>query len=243
MANGDGEYILFGVKDQKIRVATPEVRSIIGIPHTSDLRKGFGDKLELVQRDIYFDVRAVNIPGDSTKCVLVVHVPTSPLRPHIDVREGKFYIRGEGGSAKAMDFFQVRDQMLYTEGRLRKVTLLRLELATFIDVCNMLMEPSTWSVHFDASAFKVLLADICDMLQPDSDLLALLHGIGSGTVALNYLLDRQGELRLQPPVVLGGEIEQNVVTQQVIKRQGQLFNNCGEAQARLEALFGPLKTS
>ncbi len=53
--------------------------------------------------------------------------------------------------------------MLYTEGRLQKVTLLRFELASILEVSQILISSSTSSVRFDAGAFKILLADICDV--------------------------------------------------------------------------------
>ncbi len=40
---------------------------------------------------------------------------------------GVYYRRGDGGSAVAMTHYEVRDQMMYTEDRMKKVTLLRLE--------------------------------------------------------------------------------------------------------------------
>ena len=39
---------------------------------------------------------------------------------------GVFYRRGEGGTAEKMRFHEVREQMLYTEERLRQLDLMRL---------------------------------------------------------------------------------------------------------------------
>jgi hypothetical protein len=178
MANAFGGYILFGVADRQKQIVPPE-RRIVGIPFAPDLRKEFGDKLAQIEREVYFNANAIRLPDDDTQCVFVAQVPTSNLRPHVDKSDGRFLIRGEGGSANPMGFIQVRDQMLYTEGRLQKVTLLRFELATFQKVFMMLGDPSTGSVRFDVSAFKLLLADVCDMLQSDSGLLAVLHDIAT----------------------------------------------------------------
>src|SRR5947209_8762234 len=48
LANTDGGYILFGVKDRRDQVPTPEER-VVGIPLGGDLRKQFGDKLQQIQ--------------------------------------------------------------------------------------------------------------------------------------------------------------------------------------------------
>ncbi len=239
MANASGGYILFGVRDRKMAVGAPKDR-IVGIPVANDLRKEFGDKLKPIERDIYFDAKALPFPGDDATCIFVVHVPTSQLRPH--ACEGVFYTRGEGGSAIPMSFHDVRDQMLYTEGRLQKVKLLRMELATFIKVLNMLNEPSRWNVRLDPSAFKLLLADISDMLPPESGLLATLHDIGSRATILNPILDKMDEVRFTSPTGIEAQIKNDVVRQNQDDRTN-LLNLCGQVQSRLEEVFGPLRMS
>ncbi len=42
---------------------------------------------------------------------------------------GTFYKRADTGSTEPMNWHEVRDQMLYTEGRLQQVRLLRLKIA------------------------------------------------------------------------------------------------------------------
>jgi len=132
MANGNGGFILFGVRDLRKPAEALEGR-IAGIPFNPELRKELGEKLKPIQRPVYFDPKPILLPHEPGKCVLVARIPTSDLRPHMDTTTGAFYIRGQGGSAAMMDFTQVRDQMLYTEGRLRKVMLLRMELADIIE--------------------------------------------------------------------------------------------------------------
>ncbi len=246
LANYDfGGFILFGVKDPAVPTATPLDR-IVGIPRSFDLRKGFGEKVQPIEPEVYFDVKAIDHPGDATKCIFVAQIPTSTRRPHMF--EDRFYIRGEGGSARPMRVDEVRSQMLYTEGRLQKVRLLRLELATILDFALMQNTAATSSVRFEVGGFKVLLADICDLLQPDSGLLGLLHEIASRATALNYLLDRQAELR---PLAITNQLTLNPLlrdeiaklTSDVPNRRSELHNKVAEAQQRLEALFRPLPTS
>lgn len=77
----------------------PACSTAFGIPVASDLRTEFGDKLKPIERDFYFHAAAVPLPGDAGACIVVVHVQTSPLRPHAG--EGLFCIRGgpTGGAA------------------------------------------------------------------------------------------------------------------------------------------------
>src|SRR6266702_3731711 len=132
MANADGGFILFGVRDREQQVNSPDDR-IVGIPLKGDLRKIFSEKISPLQRPIYFNAspKAIVLPTDSQRGIFIVLVPQSQLRPHMDVSTGCFYRRGEGGKADKMNFYEVREQMMYTEDRLRRVTLLRLEIAQY----------------------------------------------------------------------------------------------------------------
>jgi hypothetical protein len=240
MANGDGGFILFGVKDLQTEAAKPEDR-IVGIPASSELRRDFGRLLSTMQRPFRCEVKSLALPNEPSKCVFVAYIPTSDLRPHMDTSAGAFYIRGDGGSARRMDFLEVRDEMLYTEGRLQKVTLLRFELATIFEVSKMLRNWTTSSVRFDVSAYKVLLADTCDLYQADSELLPMLHRIGSIATILNPLLD---SFQSMPPYDTSSNYANGQrraeLEQEITRRRGKLFNDCGLAQDCLSRLFGPL---
>src|SRR6266446_5237655 len=129
MANADGGFILFGVRDRSQTVNSPDDR-IMGIPLGGDLRKQFAEKISAIERPVYFEASPAPIllPTNSTQGIFIVYIPRSELRPHMDVSTGAFYRRGEGGKADTMNFYEVRGQMLYTEGRLQKVRLLRLKI-------------------------------------------------------------------------------------------------------------------
>ncbi len=132
MANADGGFILFGVKDRKYPVSSPDVR-LEGLPLGADLRRLFGDKISDIQRELHFEAipKPIVLPNDPTRGFFVVYIPPSPRRPHMVAYEGVFYRRGEGGTSERMAFYEVREQMLYTEERLQKVTLFRLQLAQY----------------------------------------------------------------------------------------------------------------
>jgi hypothetical protein len=195
MANADGGFILFGVRDRNLTVSSPEDR-IVGIPLEDDLRKVFSDKLSTVQRPIYFEAsqKPLVLSADSTRGIFVVYIPQSLLRPHMDESTGNFYRRGEGGKADIMKFYEVREQMMYTEERLRKVTLFRLKLARYLKMAHE-MEITTSPVteiyyRFDTGAFDILLADICGLLPPSTDLLEQLLEIPIMANVVNEFLAR-----------------------------------------------------
>jgi Schlafen, AlbA_2 len=130
MANADGGYILFGVRDRHHQVASPDDR-VVGMRLGGDLRKSFGDKIRAVQRGVFFDAfpNPLPLPDGPAKGIFVVAVPPSPLRPHMVQSTGVFYRRGEGGTADPMSFYEVREQMLYTQERLRRTTMFWLDVA------------------------------------------------------------------------------------------------------------------
>jgi predicted HTH transcriptional regulator len=111
MANADGGYLIFGVADSKTETESPEDR-MVGIPMRGDHRKEFGGKVEVAQPAIHFDSVPIPIPleADGSHGIFVVQVPLSARRPHMIREQGAFYTRGDGGSTRAMDFYEIRDQ-------------------------------------------------------------------------------------------------------------------------------------
>ncbi len=195
MANADGGFILFGVLDQNSKVSSPEER-IVGIPLVSDMRKTFADKLLPVQRPVYFEAspKPIVLPTAPKLGIFVIYIPQSPLRPHMDESTGNFYRRGEGGKAEIMKFYEVREQMMFTEERLRKVTLFRLEIAQYRELVASLLQlgdnVTQALLRFDTGAFKIILADICDFIPTSTTLLSELLGIPVLANLVNEFLNR-----------------------------------------------------
>ncbi len=135
MANTNGGFILFGVRDRKQNVASPEDR-IIGIPIHGELLKEFGEKINVIQPEIYFEhvPHTLILHSKPDRGIFVVRIPKSQRRPHSISSTGTYYRRGENGTAIPMNHYEVRDQMMHTEERLQKVNLLRLELAQYLEI-------------------------------------------------------------------------------------------------------------
>ncbi len=244
MANADGGFILFGVRDRDQAVNSSDDR-IVGIPLKGDLRKIFSEKISPLQRPVYFNAspKAIVLPTDSQRGIFIVHVPQSPLRPHIDVSSGCFYRRGEGGKADKMNFYEIHEQMMYTEERLRKVTLFRLEIAQYRELISSLLQLedniTNALLRFDTGAFKVMLADICGFIPPSTTLLSELLGIPVYANLINEFLERatyQG-LRLHVP----GQPNPNVAYKEaIVGNLATLDQKCQKCEKELEKLFGHL---
>lgn len=246
MANAPfGGYILFGVRDPRAdrrSAAVPPEERIVGIPLGADFRKELGEKLSAIKPQPPFDVAVVPLPADPALGVLVVRIPESPLRPHMDPSTHVFYKRGFGGSSEPMDQREVRDQMLYSGQRLQQIKMLRLELHSYRVLRSALRDPNTWFVRFDSQAFKVLLAQTCDLLPENGELLAKLQGIATMAGQFNGILERGDALwrraRFIPRAMPGNP---KVGLDANVQRQLDAFDEwCAEAQDALAALFGPM---
>jgi hypothetical protein len=244
MANADGGFILFGVLDQNSKANSPEER-IVGMPLIGDLRKTFADKLLPVQRPIYFDAspKPIVLPSKPTLGIFVVYIPQSPLRPHMDESTGNFYRRGEGGIAEIMKFYEVREQMMFTEERLRKVTLFRLEIAQYRELIASLLQLgdniTQALLRFDTGAFKIILADICDFIPTSSTLLSELLGIPILANLVNEFLNLSTYpgLRLQA----AGQPNPNIARKDaILGNLAALDQRCQQCEQEFEKLFGRL---
>ena len=149
--------------------------------------------------------------------------------------ENIYYRRGEHGVAVPMNHWEVREQMINTEDRMKKVTLLRLELAQYKEIANLIQygdpQKPTASLadrpyRFDTSAFKVLLADVCSLLPPK--LLSDLLKIDLMANTTNNRLERvtQGHRT--------GDL------QYISQELPDLHNLCNKCEEALQNLFGPL---
>ena len=224
MANTDGGFILFGVQDRRVSVTNPEHR-IVGIPVGGDFLKEFGNKIESIQPEVYFEavLQVLRLPVDPSKGVLVIWVPML-------LTTGVYYRRGDGGSAVAMTHYEVRDQIMYTEDRMKKVTLLRLELMQYKEIAPLVQGQMSWALErFDVSAFKVLLAEVCSLIP--LNLLRKALNIPRQATIINRRLEDIHRQRID-----GG-----IVTD--IQRDIRVFIDlCDECEKSLEREFGPLGT-
>jgi hypothetical protein len=235
MANTGGGVLLFGIRDRRHRVASPLDR-IIGIPLASDLLREFGQKIADLQPVPSFTAspRPITLPDDSDKGLFVVLINDSPLRPHMVRSTGAFYTRGGGGTAEPMGYYEVREQMLYSEERLRKLTLFRLEIAQHRQLVERLFQEDVTNTfrRFDTTGFKVLLADVCGLIPPSTAFLAELLEIPATANFINELLDRHQR----------GGTANTMLRESVHGNLRQLRDLCLKAEERFTMSLGPLGT-
>jgi|GEM_PF-3557871 len=242
MANTSGGVILFGVQDRKKEVAKSEDR-IVGIPIGGDLRKHFGDKIMNIQPEVYFETtpQVLPLPNNQDRGIFIVRIPKSQRRPHMVQSTGAYYRRGENGTAIFMNHYEVREQMIYTEDRLQRVNLLRLEIAQYLEIAYSMSMEQVYVVkslyRFDTGAFKVLLADICSLVP--SHLLRTLLRI---PLEAN-LINKHVENTSQPgkPSVMEAPLHYYINDRDgILHRVSELKKLCEQCETHLENIFGPL---
>ena len=123
MANGDGGFIIFGVKDER---QLPPLERIVGLDPTLDFPKLFSDKIEKrIDPAPAYKLRADAVPIAGTANVLRVVQVLTGLGPHSVA--GRFMKR-VAGSAREMTTTEVRRAVLDVEEMRAKLRLLMLEL-------------------------------------------------------------------------------------------------------------------
>ena len=253
MANTNtGGFIIFGVLDRLKHPNKTTEERIVGI-EDGDLRKEFDDKQkDSIHPHVYFETcpKLIKIRHIQGKGVFVVRILPSPRRPHMVTIEertvGKvniFYRRGDGGTAIPMSYYEVRDQMMYTEERLRKVTLFRLEIVQYREVISTLVQLgdnlAKALLRFDTGAFKIILADICDLLPTSTDLLSKLLGIPISANLINEFLEQSTYPGLR--MLVSGQPNPNVAYKEAIVENLTLLDQrCQICEQELERLFGHL---
>jgi hypothetical protein len=245
MANTDGGYILFGIRDRQHPVASLEDR-IVGIPLADDLGKHFGDKVQDIQPEVAVELipRAISLPGAPKMGIFVVHVPASPRRPHMVGSEHRFYRRSEGGTNQLMDFYEVRDQMLYTEERLRKARLFRLQLAQFRSQAQDALRHDQHGIgkyqhRFDVGSYLPLLADIAGLLPASDTTLERLLAVPVVARTFNRLMDLPRDQLVAQ--FSGGQGSPGIHwAMSLMTHVNRLDQLCDECERELSQVLGPL---
>jgi hypothetical protein len=131
MANGEGGFIIFGVADPAKLTSASGRDQLVGIELNSRLQQEFGNIANAIDPPVRFSIipRPIPLDTDPQRGILVVRILRSPLRPHYAV--GQFWRRGDGGQAAKMTYYEIRDQLLLSEERLRRVDTLRTLLEVF----------------------------------------------------------------------------------------------------------------
>ena len=240
MANTNGGFILFGVRDRKPNTATPEDR-LIGILVHGELLKQFGDKIATIQPEVYFEhvPHHLYLPNDASKGIFVIHIPRSQKRPHMVSTSGVYYRRGENGASIPMNHYEVRDQMMYTEDRLQKVNLLRLKIAQYQETIKEMQQAGLAVAQtlsrFDTGAFEIILADVCGLLPAN-----LIHTLLRIPLQANIVNEYVKDTSSKPPIMNRDIHSVTMDRDGIMYNVGELERLCTPCTSRLNDIFGPL---
>jgi hypothetical protein len=133
--------------------------------------------------------------------------------------------------------------MLLTEERLRKVTLLRLEISHIRYQVSQIRSLGDLVIdcllRFDTSGFKPLIADIASLLPEGHDVLRGLLFIPDYANLVNQLMERSTH-----PGFSGLSAEAEAALQanrkaNILRNLSTLDEQCQGCQARLQSIFGP----
>ena len=244
MANTDGGFLIFGVVDRKNRKPGGEVVPGVPVAGLGDLRKEFGDLVQDIKRGLGFDTppKPVTVDSGGTRGVFVVHVPRSPLRPH--QFNGRFPKRGDGGSCVDMDFYEVREQMLNTEERLSKLTLLRIQLDQLRAVSQQISQikriPSVWTLRFDTGAIKPLIAETCTLFPPGNQRLRDLGTMVTKALQCNELLRNLNHEGLNAPRGIDPDTKRRWLDD-IEQSNWHVEDFCRRAEEALAAVYGKIR--
>jgi hypothetical protein len=244
MANTDGGFILFGIQDRGVDVQTP-LAPIVGIPLGDDLRSDFGRKTADIQPDLFFDAspQPILLPRSNDRGIFVVQIPASLRRPHMVTSTGVFYRRGAGGTAERMTVREVRDQMVYTEERLRKLALLRIHLSRFERIASSLYvecpdgnvtspgcRPDVLTTHqFNTAVLDALTADAIGLLPSSPSFIDSLLDVSLAANQANMVFDEG----------LGGR-DNPWAWARAAEALKAILTNCRSCQGQLEEMWGSL---
>lgn len=195
MANTSGGYILFGVIDRKREPSVDCKDRIVGISLEHEPLKEFGDLIQCISPDIPFQASTspIRLEQSKNRGVFVVQVYKSLTRPHMF--DHKFWKRAEAGSTIPMDVTEIREQMLNTEERIRRLVILRHEIQQ-VQLVNMHIHRDRVGLRHTCYRFsaaetaKVLMSDICFLLPTESKISANVLEIATIMVRYNLMLDR-----------------------------------------------------
>lgn len=174
-ANTRGGFLIFGVRERGT-----EGWLVEGVPANREFAAHFGARVQADPMIQYPASRVVELPSSPGRLVHVVHIPKSPLRPHLPVpkNERVFWKRTNVG-CEQMSIEEVRAEFMQYEERRERLKLLVVELATNLDIVGT-YEDQPRSDVLETPTSTVLdrmLVDAYSLIQSDPELLGTLISI------------------------------------------------------------------
>lgn len=158
---------------------------------------------------------------------------------------GAFYRRAAGGTSEPMKVGEVRDQMVHTEERRRKLALLRIHLPQFEQIAGSLYKecppggdrsspayrPDVTTLHrFNTAALDALTADAISLLPPEQDFLNALLSVSRAASQANMVFNKALSFGQGNPWAWARASE----------CLEEVLENCRHCQGLIEERWGPL---
>lgn len=164
MANTNGGFLIFGVRDRRTREAV----RVAGLDDPTELTLKFGNLISAITPAIQFHPFP-SIPLADDKTIFIVRIDVVSSRPHMV--NGKMVRRSDGGSNEPMDIAMVREQVLGAESRRARLRMFRQFLGETADIAHQIYTAQRSFQHldrYDPQVFAILLPDVIPSL-PDVD--------------------------------------------------------------------------
>lgn len=171
-ANSKGGFLIFGIRDNS--------HQIMGMKRDAEFGKHFGDKLKAAPA-IHFEAPVFIPIPEKRKVLIVIHIPPSRRRPHVDANREKikFWKRTNRG-CEQMTIEEIRQQFRDQDVLWGKLRLLFLELEDCKLVLDILSSPNAADAMLtplDVSAIAPLLSEVQALFGEDTTVASLLTAL------------------------------------------------------------------
>lgn len=194
LANANGGFLIFGVKDDK--GLTPEDR-LVGVASSDDFPANFGNFPAAAEPSVEWSLRNPPLPLTAGRAIHIVHVPASARKPHAVLDDGRWWFcKRTAKGTEAMSYEEVRDAFGDAERRRGELAWLRAELDRLRDLAHRMNIDASWDhnrlemlfTRFDASQMRTVLLPVFGYIGGDTMLVGMIQDVAERCMRLDAAL-------------------------------------------------------